>query len=112
MNYPNLARPLLSKELIGREAVLDSLNGMLEQAAGGRPQLVLLAGEAGLGKTRLCQALIEQSRARRFRLLFGQAARLFPRTRLYLLVLFWMLSGVIIQGWPGTSPQTPQNPEK
>lgn len=73
MNYPNLSRPLLSKELIGREAILDSLTGTLELAVAGRPQLVLLSGEAGLGKTRLCQAFMERCRVRQIRLLFGQA---------------------------------------
>ncbi len=73
MNYPHLTRPLLSKELIGREAVLDSLSEMLGLAATGRPQLVLLAGEAGLGKTRLCQAFIARTLPRQVRLLFGQA---------------------------------------
>ncbi|MBN9387994.1 MAG: AAA family ATPase [Chloroflexi bacterium] len=73
MNYPTLARPLLSKDLIGRETILETLDDLLKQAASGRPQLVLLSGEAGLGKTRLCQGLIEQSRASQGLLLFGQA---------------------------------------
>lgn len=70
MQHPYPVRPLLSKELIGRETILDSLTSTLDLAASGRPQLALLAGEAGLGKSRLCQALIE---ARPVRLLFGQA---------------------------------------
>src|SRR3954463_11798476 len=73
MNYPHLARPLLSKELIGREAILESLPGTLDLAATGRPQLVLLAGEAGLGKTRLCQALIEHGPVPQSRPLFAPA---------------------------------------
>ena len=42
---------------VGREAELGELAGRWEAAAGGRPGMVLVAGEAGIGKTRLVQAL-------------------------------------------------------
>ena len=39
--------------LIGRAAQLDALDRRLESARGGRGQVVLIAGEAGVGKSRL-----------------------------------------------------------
>ena len=38
---------------IGRAAELGRLKGALDRAEHGRPQVVLLAGDAGVGKTRL-----------------------------------------------------------
>ena len=39
--------------LVGREAELETLKAALKQAAGGQVRVVLLAGEPGIGKTRL-----------------------------------------------------------
>ena len=46
-------RNLVSPVLVGREAELAALTAALESAIGGEPALVLLGGEAGVGKTRL-----------------------------------------------------------
>jgi DNA-binding CsgD family transcriptional regulator len=46
------------RQLIGREHELEFLLGRLELAAGSRGGLVLLAGDAGVGKTRLAEAAI------------------------------------------------------
>ncbi len=43
--------------LIGRDAELDVLRGWLDDAVGARGRLVLVTGEAGIGKTRLAQEL-------------------------------------------------------
>jgi DNA-binding CsgD family transcriptional regulator/predicted negative regulator of RcsB-dependent stress response len=64
---------LVNQELVGRKTELSQLEKSLETAAMGKAQLVLLAGEAGLGKTRLCQALVDSPTARPFLLLAGQA---------------------------------------
>src|SRR4051794_8349696 len=49
--------------LVGRRAELERLEDALERAPRGGGSLVLLAGEAGVGKTRLAQALADGSGA-------------------------------------------------
>ncbi|MBI2360624.1 MAG: AAA family ATPase [Deltaproteobacteria bacterium] len=46
--------------LVGREAELKRLQGLLEKAVGGNRQVVFVAGEAGIGKTTLVDAFIAQ----------------------------------------------------
>lgn len=46
-----------SMTLVGRDAEMDELRGSLERAAGGSAEAVLVAGEAGFGKTSLVKAL-------------------------------------------------------
>lgn len=57
--------------LVGREEELETLLGSLEHAADGQCQLVLLAGEAGTGKTRLLEELEARVRQRPIRVLRG-----------------------------------------
>jgi len=73
MHHPSSTKPLLCRELIGREDELRELSEALQRAAGGQPQLVLQAGEAGVGKTKLCRAFMEISQASQARVLYGQA---------------------------------------
>src|SRR5579864_3575019 len=73
MQYLSNTRPLLCRELVGREHELQELCEALQRAASGEPQLVLLAGEAGLGKTKLCRAFMQISQAQQVLILFGQA---------------------------------------
>jgi DNA-binding CsgD family transcriptional regulator len=58
--------------LVGRQSELASLQAALERARGGAGSLVLLAGEAGVGKTRLAAALAAGSGAL---VLSGRAGR-------------------------------------
>jgi predicted ATPase len=51
------------QRLFGRETELSRLLEALEQAHSGGGRLVLLVGEAGIGKTRLADALCERARA-------------------------------------------------
>src|SRR5207245_2257721 len=44
--------------LVGRDDQLDRLTTLLGEAAGGRPRIVLVTGEPGIGKTRLLEALL------------------------------------------------------
>ncbi len=46
--------------LVGREAELASLRGEVESVRDGSGRFVLLAGESGSGKTRLCEAVLEE----------------------------------------------------
>jgi DNA-binding SARP family transcriptional activator len=61
------------RALVGRERELRALEQALERAAAGRPTVVVLTGEAGIGKSRLLEALrtLAQSRVH----LLGAAGR-------------------------------------
>ncbi|MGY1824180.1 BTAD domain-containing putative transcriptional regulator [Geodermatophilus sp. SYSU D00079] len=52
-----------SETLVGRQAELAHLRAVSEQAAAGRPGIVVLGGEAGIGKTRLAEAAADAGRA-------------------------------------------------
>src|SRR6266849_1551088 len=73
MHHPASTKPLLCQELVGRDQELQELGEVLLRAIAGRPQLVILASEAGLGKTKLCRVFSEASRGQRTQVLFGQA---------------------------------------
>ena len=47
--------------LVGREGVLDRLQGYLQQALAGEHQLVFVTGEPGIGKTALIQTFLQQA---------------------------------------------------
>ena len=57
---------------VGRERELSALLGALEDALSGRGRLVLLAGEPGVGKSRLADELAVRASARGARVLFGR----------------------------------------
>src|SRR5215207_3024060 len=61
---------------IGRAAELGRLKGTLDRAEHGRPQLVLLAGEAGVGKTRLLAEFAGRAQQRGARVLAGGCVEL------------------------------------
>src|SRR6266699_1044393 len=65
--------PLLSRDLVGRERELDQLGEALHRAAAGHPQFVLLSGESGVGKTRLCRAFLHLSREQHPLFFWGRA---------------------------------------
>ncbi len=46
-------RPIVCPVLIGRTSYLEALIRLMEQACSGYGQTVLIAGEAGMGKSRL-----------------------------------------------------------
>jgi DNA-binding NtrC family response regulator len=75
MRHISDRRLLLCGELIGREQQLDELRKSLQRASTGQPQLVLLSGEAGSGKTKICRVFMEESQAHHCLILFGQAPR-------------------------------------
>jgi DNA-binding CsgD family transcriptional regulator len=65
-----------SSAFVGRAAELGRLDAVLERAGRGSPQVVLLAGDAGVGKTRLLLALAERARRRGMRVLAGGCVEL------------------------------------
>jgi len=73
MQHLSSTRPLLCDELVDRKHELQELNEAFGRAAIGKPQLVLLAGEAGLGKTKLCRAFLQMSGEQQAMVLFGLA---------------------------------------
>lgn len=58
--------------LIGRDEQLNRLTGLLDAAAQGRPQFAVVVGEAGIGKTRLVEALAQVAAARGFVVAVGR----------------------------------------
>src|SRR5437879_4675411 len=70
--------PILCPVLIGRGAELTALRWRVDQARSGKGQLVLLSGEAGIGKSRLVAEAKTYATAQGFLLLQGQC---FPTDR-------------------------------
>jgi DNA-binding CsgD family transcriptional regulator/tetratricopeptide (TPR) repeat protein len=71
-----MAVELPSSAFVGRAVELRRLDAMLDRAEQGSPQVVLLAGDAGVGKTRLLLALAERARRRGTRVLAGGCVEL------------------------------------
>ena len=65
--------PIICPVLIGREAQVGALRDCIDEARAGRGAAVLLAGEAGVGKTRLVAEASAYALARGFRQLRGNA---------------------------------------
>ncbi|HEY6706457.1 MAG TPA: AAA family ATPase [Actinomycetota bacterium] len=60
-----------SSAFIGRAVELRRVDALLDRAEQGRPQVVLVSGDAGVGKTRLLLALADRARQRGMRVLAG-----------------------------------------
>src|SRR2546421_5472678 len=73
-----LGTPIICPVLIGRAAELTTLRLLLDQARSGTGQIVLLSGEAGIGKSRLAAEAKTYATAQGFLLLQGQC---FPTDR-------------------------------
>src|SRR5215208_5758462 len=57
---------------VGRDAELSVLSEALDAAAAGRGRMALVAGEPGIGKTRLAEELAAVARRRGVRVLWGR----------------------------------------
>jgi len=66
----------MSRAFIGRADELGRLEAALDRAERSRPQVVLLAGEAGVGKTRLLLEFADQAQRRGSRILAGGCVEL------------------------------------
>jgi ATP/maltotriose-dependent transcriptional regulator MalT len=73
---PAGVRDRLAKHLVGREPEVETLEGVLDRLAGGRPAAVELVGEPGIGKTRLMSELGVRAEQRGHLVLYGAASEL------------------------------------
>src|SRR6202162_2691125 len=73
-------KPIICPILIGRTPVLTNLHSLIDQVRGGQGQVVLLCGEAGIGKSRLVAEAKTFASAQGFLLLPGNC---FPTDRSY-----------------------------
>ncbi len=64
----------VSPVFVGRQEELSALQDLLAQAAHGRGGMAVIAGEAGVGKTRLCRELKSLAAARSFRVIEGRSS--------------------------------------
>jgi DNA-binding CsgD family transcriptional regulator/tetratricopeptide (TPR) repeat protein len=71
-----VSAPLISPVLVGRDQELRELLDALELALGGQPSIVLLGGEAGVGKTRLVEEARRRAEERGARVLIGACVEL------------------------------------
>jgi hypothetical protein len=62
--------------LLGRGPEVEALGKVLDRVAAGQPALVLIEGEAGIGKTRLLDGALEDARARVMQVARGRAGEL------------------------------------
>src|SRR5262245_32107322 len=60
------------RTFVGRDAELAEIRAALDRAAAGQGGLVLLAGEPGIGKTRLADEACDEARTRGFEVLWGR----------------------------------------
>ena len=67
---------LVAAPLRGRGPEVGILDEVLDRAAAGRPAVVLIEGEAGIGKTRLLDTAFEDARARGMQVARGRAEEL------------------------------------
>ncbi len=74
-----VARRTTSERFIGRVEDLDTLRGLLAAAAGGHPQLVMVEGDAGIGKTRLVGELVGEAARGDARALIGHCVQFLDR---------------------------------
>jgi hypothetical protein len=71
-----MRRDLVSPLFVGRETELATMTAALESAVAGTPTVVLLGGEAGVGKTRLVEEATERAHAAGARVLAGSCIEL------------------------------------
>ena len=76
---PPSRRTFLDIPFVGRGANLSQLIAFYEKAIGGQPQIVLLEGEAGVGKSRLASAFLDWAKVQGASILEGKAYETYQR---------------------------------
>ncbi len=76
---PPSMHSLLEIPFVGRGAQLNRLMSLYEKAAGGQPQVAVIEGEAGIGKSRLAATFIDWARAQGAGVLEGRAFKSYQR---------------------------------
>jgi ATP/maltotriose-dependent transcriptional regulator MalT len=71
-----MATRVTSTRFVGRAAELEALSAALEAGVAGTPSLALVAGESGVGKSRLASELADQAREAGVRVLSGDCVEL------------------------------------
>jgi predicted ATPase len=66
-------KPLLCRSLIGRERELEQLGEVFHRTTLSIPQFLLLSGEAGMGKTRLCREFVQSKQTQSALRFWGRA---------------------------------------
>ena len=61
-SHPSSVRSLLEVPFVGRGAEFNRLMSLYQKVSGGQPQVVVIEGEAGIGKSRLAAALLDWAR--------------------------------------------------
>lgn len=97
-------------ELLGRDAEVAVLRRWLGEALAGRGRVVLVAGEAGVGKSALVAHLVEQARAEHTRVLVGRTTEAdgAPPNWPWLQVLDQLGGRAILDGPAGSDPDSEQ----
>lgn len=72
---PEPAEQVAPWPMVGRDADLESLVGVVEAAEGGRPSYAVITGEPGIGKSRLAAELVLRARRRGLRVLVGRCSQ-------------------------------------
>ncbi len=78
-DMPQASAQLLCPVLVGREQELGALGAALGAASSSAGRIVLLSGEAGVGKSALLRSFAEQARAAGARVLIGECTELEAR---------------------------------
>jgi len=78
--HPGMGAVAPVPRIYGREAEIRALGEALDRVAAGGPAIVLVEGEAGIGKTRLLAQVLQDARGRGMQVAAGQAEEL-ERTR-------------------------------
>jgi predicted ATPase len=64
-------KPLVCPTIVGRAIELAALHTIVDEVEGGQSRVVLLSGEAGIGKSRLVTEIKTEARSRGFSVLQG-----------------------------------------